>query len=117
MQRVFSEKNALFSGTMDKQNVTLTSLFEKLEIVYNKVQELQITSSDDNQRIRDLQHNDKKLSVTLKEGIKRLDEQLDAAIKEDRVRIAQLERAVQSRAQGLEAPEAGPGLLKPDLKI
>ena len=98
---------------MDKQNVTLNSLTDKLEFVYNKVLKLENASGDNNQSIEDLRHNDEILS----KAIKKLAETLGDVIDKDRVRIARLERAVQSRAQGLEAPEANSSLLKPDLKI
>lgn len=42
---------------------------------------------------------------------------LETASNEVRARIARLESAVESISQGLDAPEANPSLLKPDLKI
>ena len=109
MQSVFSRKNVFSgSGIMEKQNVT-----EKLEFVYNKVLKLENALGDNSQSIEDLRHNDEILS----KAIKNLAETLGDVINEDRARIATLERAVESRAQGLETPEANSSLLKPDLKI
>ena len=102
MQRVFSEKNTLFSRTMDKQNITVTWLYDKLEKAFGEIRKLSLGLADDNDEIQEL-----------KKALVKMTTEREA----DRVRIARLERAVQSRAQGLEAPEAGPSLLKPDLKI
>ena len=83
MQTVFSRKNVLFSGIMDKQNVTLTSLAENQE----KLLKL----------IKGLQQNDKVMSEAIQEVGKSVFKETLELIEEDRARIARLERYVKAR--------------------
>ena len=91
---------------MEKQNVT-----EKLEFVYNKVLKLENASAANNQKIQDLQHNEKIFKITienlaktvpttvaqaLKEATKSIFEELGKLIEEDLARIARLERYVEA---------------------
>ena len=116
---MFSRKNVLFSGIMEKQNVT-----EKLELVYNRVLRLEGFQEKTSNDLITLANTLIKLETAINEKLRKLEtasnealRKLKTASNEDRVRIAQLERVVQSRAQGLKAPEANSSLLKPDLKI
>ena len=104
---MFSRKNVLFSGIMEKQNVTLTSLAENQEKLLKLIQGLQQNQKLISEKTQDLQNNDEILREAILEGNKALFNQTKELIQKDRARIARLERYVEAdmaRRSGAKGP-------------